>query len=481
MKPLEWCSAPHAPLRHPERYYEPTICRLAPTDGAFTMQWLDNGGDGAHTLYYRLRGSEDEWTAVPLTAKTVTVTGLTNLVDYELYIERDDKSGKSRMRLVNTSDAPGVVINYIHPEDNYYDFAGNFLGTPNIIKLPSGHYLATHDVFGKSEYGFSFVFISKDKGATWEYQCELHPICECKPFVHRGRLYIIGRFSLEMIVISESLDEGKSWCEPKEILRGDYYYQRCNRSGFQLSETPVIEHNGRIFMSFEAGAWCEKSDRGFESSMLSAPADADLFDINNWEYVPFTRVPTEKIHIPGVKYDYIVSIEGNPLVGPDGELYNMLRMDHMIAENILVSDFSVPNNMAALYKFKSFDEPLEFVQTVDVCVGLRNMFYVRYDEVSGYYFVIGNECQYGTRIDKPNGNRRCVYTLSASKDLKNWRKVKELINCTDTPDYCVSQPAFLFDGDDLCYLSRTAWGKIKDQHDNNMMTFHVEKNFRNLL
>ena len=480
MKANAWCATPHVPLRHPERYYEPYICRLSPADCSFTLEWLDNGSDGAHTLYYRLRGSEDEWVAVPLTEKTVTVNGIENLVDYELYIGRDDGSEKSLIRLVNACDAPGVVINYIHPEDDYYDFAGNFIGTPNIVKLPSGHYLATHDVFGKSEYGFSMVFISRDKGATWEHQCDLHPICECKPFVHNGRLYLIGRFSLEEISISESLDEGKTWCEPSVILRGDYYFNVCNKSGFQLSETDIIVHNGRIFMSFEVGAWGQTSGDGFVNSMLSAPADANLFDINNWEYVPLTKVPQD-IVIPGVKYDYLVAIEGNPISGPDGELYNMMRIDHILKENIARGDFSTPNNMALLYRFKSFDEPLEFVQTVDVAVGLRSMFFVKYDEVTGYYFVLGNECQAGNETDEPNGTRRCIYTLSASKDLKNWRKLKELIDCSQYPNYCVSQPAFVFDGDDLCYMSRTGWGKIENQHNNNLLTFHVEKNFRNLL
>ena len=480
MKANVWGATPHAPIRHPERYYEPYICRLAPADHCFTLQWLDNGSDGTHTLYYRLRGSEDEWVSLPLEEKMVTVTGVDNLVDYEFYIERDDKSAASKTRLVNCCDAPGVVINYIHPDDNYYDFAGSFIGTPNIIELPSGNFLATHDVFGKSEFGFAILFISRDKGVTWEHQCELHPVREEKPFIHNGRLYMICGY-IRDIAICESTDEGKTWSQPVTLLRSDRYFDGTQLSEVQLSETAVIEHNGRVVFSFEVGAWGLMREGGFVSSMMSAPADADLLDKDSWEYVPFKTVPMDKFKIPGVKYDYIVSIEGNPISGPDGELYNMLRMDHILKANIAKGDFSVPNNMALLYKFKSSCEPLEFVQTVDVAVGLRSMFFVKYDEVTGYYFVLGNECQAGNETDEPNGTRRCVYTLSASKDLKNWKKLKELINCSEFTNYCVSQPAFIFDGDDLCYMSRTGWGKIKNQHDNNLLTFHREKNFRNLL
>ena len=480
MKANVWGATPHAPIRHPERYYEPYICRLAPADHSFTIQWLDNGGEGAHTLYYRLRDSEDEWVSLPLTEKSITVTGVENLVDYEFYIERDDKRGKSRTRLVNCCDAPGVVINYIHPDDNYYDFAGNFIGTPNIAELPSGNLLATHDIFGKSEFGFAMVFLSRDKGKTWEYQSELHPFRECKPFIHNGRLYMLGGFTRD-IGICESTDEGKTWSQPVVILRTDHYYEGVHRSDAQLSETAPVVHNGRIFFSFEIGAWALLRQEGFANAVMSAPVDSDLLNKDSWEYTPLATLPLDKIHIPGVKYDYVVAIEGNPIVGPDGELYNMLRMDHILRANIAKGDFSVPNNMAALFKFKSFDEPLEFVQTVDVAVGLRSMFFVKYDEVSGYYFVLGNECQAGNETDEPNGTRRCVYTLSASKDLRNWKKLKELINCSEFANYCVSQPAFIFDGDDLCYMSRTGWGKISNQHDNNLITFHREKNFRNLL
>ena len=40
-----------------------------------------------------------------------------------------------------------------------------------------------------------------------------------------------------------------------------------------------------------------------------------------------------------------------------------------------------------------------------------------------------------------------------SSDLRNWRKLKELINCSDRLGYCVSQPSFAIDGEDLCYVN----------------------------
>ena len=40
---------------------------------------------------------------------------------------------------------------------------------------------------------------------------------------------------------------------------------------------------------------------------------------------------------------------------------------------------------------------------------------------------------------------------------------------------------FMFDGDDLIYLSRTAMNQAHNFHDANYQTFHRVKNFRSLL
>mgnify|MGYP003399695357 CR=1 FL=1 len=64
----------------------------------------------------------------------------------------------------------------------------------------------------------------------------------------------------------------------------------------------------------------------------------------------------------------------------------------------------------------------------------------------------------------------------------NWEKIATLTDIREAPgESTVSQPRFIFDGDDILYVSRTSWGKLYNQHNANMATFHRLKDFRNLV
>ena len=56
-----------------------------------------------------------------------------------------------------------------------------------------------------------------------------------------------------------------------------------------------------------------------------------------------------------------------------------------------------------------------------------------------------------------------------------------LLDCTDIPRNGVSYPSFIIDGDDILYVSRTAYGQLENAHDNNYVTFHRLQNFRELV
>src|SRR5436190_11508390 len=64
------------------------------------------------------------------------------------------------------SKVPGTVINHIPAS------VGIYVGSPSIVILPDGTYVASHDEFGpKSAYhgeAITRVFHSTDRGATWK-------------------------------------------------------------------------------------------------------------------------------------------------------------------------------------------------------------------------------------------------------------------------------------------------------------------------
>ena len=125
-----------------------------------------------------------------------------------------------------------------------------------------------------------------------------------------------------------------------------------------------------------------------------------------------------------------------------------------------------------------------------------SVYYVLKDEKTGLYYAIGNEETYrnvqrkgmpdptkmtsGMYETEAMAKRRCIFTLSVSEDLRNWKKLKTLIDVTDWEKGGVSYPSFIIDGDDILYVSRTSGGSVKNEHDNNYVTFHRIENFREL-
>ena len=67
--------------------------------------------------------------------------------------------------------------------------------------------------------------------------------------------------------------------------------------------------------------------------------------------------------------------------------------------------------------------------------------------------------------------------MAVSKDLENWTIAHEIADGRGTEN-AFSYPDFIFSGDDILLLSRTAYNGAKNNHDTNMITFHKIENFR---
>jgi len=217
MKPVSsWNFTPYAPLDRPERVRNPYICRIVPSDVGCEIYFIDNGGVGeAHTLNYRVLG-DGEYNSVALGAsQKAALDGLMPETDYEFYIERSDGT-KSAVRLFRTGGVYGSIVNYLHPDDEYYYFSGRYLCSPCLCRLPSGRLLSSMDVFeANNAQNLTLIFSSDDGGESWQYLTELFPCFWGQMFVENGRLYMLG-VSNEYgdLLIGASDDEGKTWSMP---------------------------------------------------------------------------------------------------------------------------------------------------------------------------------------------------------------------------------------------------------------------------
>jgi hypothetical protein len=457
-----WHYRPFSRLTDMEIRKQPFVCRIAPFEDGFEFQWFDNGAANiAHDVRYRRYASLEDWREIALTEDTLRIDGLADETDYEFQVSRADGSAMSALRLVRTGSVPGMVVNYLHPEDKVYAYSGHSLCSPSLVRLPSGALLTAMDVFS-GQYGNSkltLIFRSDDEGASWRYVTDIYPSFWPKLFVHRGKLYLLScSQDYGDLLIGCSEDEGETWSVPTHIISG------CGPSemGPHKAPMPLIEHNGRLYTAIDYGCWRHQQHA---NGLLSIDVDDDLLAASNWVYTPFTPYDP---NWPGAPLGACPGcIEGNAVVSPDGVISNYLRIDHRNCVPkwgkavVLRGDNANP------------EAPLTLDRIVDCPVGSNSKFQLQIDPKTRTYIMIGNE-----QNEKMPG--RTVLSMAVSEDFYNWRVAKRILDYhhADPTRVGFQYPDWIFDGDDILLLVRTAFGRSHNFHDANYQTFHRIENFR---
>ena len=432
-----WNYKPYTRLIDMDVREKPFICGVAPFETGFEIQWFDHGQpEGGHALYYRGYASLKEWNIFPLEGDTARIENLIEEHDYEFKVVRTNGTGESGVRLARTGFVPGTVVNYLHPEDKTYAFSGHSLCSPTIVKLPSGDLMTAMDVF-TGQFGNS-------------------------KFVHKEKLYLFsGTQDYGDMVIGRSDDEGETWTNPTHIISG------CgpNEMGPHKGPMPVIEFNHRLYTAIDYGCWRRQQH---SNGLLSIDVDDDLLDAANWRFTPFTRYDPNWENAP--KGFCPGCIEGNAVVSPDGVISNYLRIDHPNC---------VPKYGRAVVLRGKNDDPeakLELDRIVDCPLGSNSKFQLYQDPVTKKYIMIGTE----QAEDKPN---RTVLSMAVSEDFYTWKVVKRILDYrhADPAHVGFQYPDWMFDGDDILLLVRTAFGRSFNFHDANYQCFIRIENFRQYL
>ena len=122
------------------------------------------------------------------------------------------------------------------------------------------------------------------------------------------------------------------------------------------------------------------------------------------------------------------------------------------------------------------DAPLTYSHSIEFPANLSK-FMIQFDKVSGLYYSIAS------RITEPDKIRaRNLLSLMVSKDLRHWDVAMDLLDyrCCDPQEVGFQYVDFMFEGDDILYLCRTAMNGAHNYHDANYQTFHRIRNFRDL-
>jgi len=443
------------------------ICRIFPGSGKIGFTWLPLEGTETYTVRLRKRAAEGEpenaYTDYSVTGTTFETDGLDDDTDYEFYVSAGGKT--SRVRLARTGFVPGdVVVNYLHPDDRAYSFSGNYLCSPSLVRHPDGYLLASMDVFkGNSPQDLTLIFRSDDEGATWNYVSELFPCFWGRMFIHKGSLYMLAvNTEYGDLVIGRSDDGGVTFGMPTVLLRGSSGFKQ---PGVHKNPQKMLNFKGRLWTTLEWGSWAT----GTHAAMCaSVDENADLLDAANWSFTP--PVPYDPNWEGTAKGPSNGCIEGCMTVAPDGSLYNVMRYQIGGCD---------PSYGLALIMRADPDDPdraLDFEKVIHF-PGNHSKFEITYDEVSGYYIsLVSYLCE-----SHPSG--RNWLALIASRDLENWVHVKDIFDYRDLPEKDVGFQyiAYLIEGDDLLFLSRTAFNHAANFHDANYSVFSRIRDFRKYL
>lgn len=365
--------------------------------------------------------------------------------------------------LALSAPPPGVVISHSPAASKWY------VGSPSLAVLPSGEYVASHDLFQAGDNGDrTRIFISADRGRTWSTRTEIVGHWWGTLFVHRGHLYLMGVSKARgNAVIRRSTDGGKTWTDPADARTGLLHADGM----YHCAPVPVLAHNGRLWRAMEQAnptnggkGW----DRQFRSFVLSAPEDADLLDAKSW-------TTTNKLTADPGWFDKKFGgwLEGNVVAAPTGEVVNVLRVQQPnYPEKAALARVSADGTTATFDPAKDF---LDFP-------GGGKKFTIRYDPTSKRYWTLVNFVP--KEYEGPNAaGRRNTLALASSADLRTWAVGRVVVQHADVTAHGYQYADWQFDGDDLIAAVRTASEEADgtpahSAHDANYLTFHRVAGFR---
>lgn len=365
---------------------------------------------------------------------------------------------------------PGTVVHHYSASQKTY------FGSPSLVRLPNGDYLASYDIFGAatrhSHQGDTGIFCSKDQGKTWKKISEIYGAVWSSLFVHHGVLYLLGPDRPHgTIMIRKSSDGGKTWTQPTNKENGVLL-----TGAFHCAPMPIVEHNGRLWRPVETAHgpnmhWGKR----YGAMVMSAPMDADLLKSKSWQ-------TTNALLFDSTYLDNKFGgwMEGNFVVDKQGKMWNFLRVHNLKTNG---PEYAGMVSISPDGKAISFDRETGFIPFE----GGSKKFKIDYDPVSEHYWTLANPVLPQYRKQFPYRSAfafRNVLALYKSKDLKKWERVKIILEHEDVLKHAFQYADWLFEDNNIVFLSRTAHfdGKeeAKNHHDANFITFHRIENFRDL-
>lgn len=382
---------------------------------------------------------------------------------------KDEDINKVEVKTVpvgKKQEVPGVVLGHSAKSTKVY------LASPSICILDNGDYLASFDFKpASSDDSETAIMKSIDKGESWTRISTIKQQFYSQLFVHNGILYTMGTSKYAGTVnIRKSTDGGITWSNITDSSNGLIL----SENQYATAPTPVIVHNGRVWRTMEDnkgggdGTW----GHSFRTFIMSAPVDADLLKASSWTVS--SKLARSASYLNG---DFGGWLEGSPVVTPEGNVVNILRVNYEVNYDELAAIVSVSADGTTL----SFNPNTDFINFPGGC----KKFVVRYDNKTNKYWALSN---YSPDSQKGYGDvtierTRNTLALLSSTNLRSWNINGIVLHHPDRLTHGFQYPDFQFEDNDIIFLSRTAYddgvGGADNQHNANFITFHRIENYQN--
>ncbi len=367
------------------------------------------------------------------------------------------------------------------------DPVGMHLHAPNLI-LTERSLLSVHGASGVKKWQGD-IHRSTDKGRTWQHQYRVESF-RCGSFFQIGEtVYLLySTFKPEPgTFIRKSQDNGKSWSDPVEIWNNNLWE----------GNGAYAVHNGFLYKALDEPK--PKNGHYHLPRVLKLNIKTDPMVAKNWI---FSDYPNFDIPPPKPVMDYQVAngrvtrnnSEGSCVVGPDGKLWIIYR--HFERTRGIFSATVFYNDKDNTQHFRNVFDPNPKKgkeNCYSIFPGACSGFHIARDPVTGQYIALSNPVT--GESEYPDRKRLGIYRLMRnvlvmmeSEDLVHWRIAKHLLKDGLEPDWETSvkntgfqQINFQIDGNDLVWISRTAYDGAKNLHDGNRITFHRLPDFRQYL
>lgn len=365
-----------------------------------------------------------------------------------------------------SNNPPGVIINHSINSTEVY------LGSPTICILSNGDYLVAYDEFGSGTKGQptkTHIYKSTNEGFEWKYLTTINGQTWSTLFEFHDAVYIIGTIAPNnSLIIRKSLDGGLTWTDPADSLHNGLLIS----GKYGTAPVPIVVFGNRIWRAVEAvNPNFKKWPQNYSAMVISAEEMSDIMKANSWTKT--NVLPYDSTYLNG---NFNGWLEGNIVVDKEGKIKLIMRVDVPAGQDEYAAIINVSDNGKTI----SFNPDSGFVKMP----GASKKFTIRYDEISGRYWSLVNYIPPSLKYRRPQ-NVRNILAICSSTDLRTWTIHKKILEHPDTQCHAFQYADLFIDGDDMIFVSRTAYddnfGGADSFHNSNYITFHRINQFRNYI